>query len=233
MASGKFMHDGCHAFIAPTDLLDSGHEAIVDYVARVLKDVPQDPVKQAVALYYAVRDDIRYDPYFHCHLPEHYRASNVLKRKGGFCVCKAGLLCAMGRAAKIPSRLHFMDVRNHLADPGLVRFLRSDVFVFHGITEFFLEEKWVKSTPVFDAEYCRKHHVPPLAFDGRKDAILHAYDEENNIKMAYVADRGVYADIPIDDIIKAQAEEYGEDFPQRWAMLADAGAYLLNKLKGL
>lgn len=223
------MPDDVRQYLASTDLLDCGHGTILAYVADVLRNVEPDPVKRAIALYYAVRDDIRYDPYFHCHLPEHYRASNVLKRKGGFCICKAGLLCAAGRAAKIPSRLHFMDVRNHLAEPGLVRFLGSDVFVFHGITEFFLEGRWVKSTPVFDGEYCRKHRVPPLDFNGREDSIFHAYDESENLKMEYVADRGVYADIPIGDIIKTQAEAYGEDFPRRWAMLADAGAYLLNK----
>jgi len=55
-----------------------------------------------VALYYAVRDGIWYDPYYPFYLPEHYRASNVLKSGRGYCVCKASLLCALEEPAESP-----------------------------------------------------------------------------------------------------------------------------------
>ena len=121
--------------------------------------MPQNAVEKAVLLYYAVRDGIRYDPYYPFYLPVHYRASVVLKGRRGFCVPKVSLLCAAGRACGIPSRAGFATVRNHLATPQLLEFMGSDLFVFHGFTEFFLEGKWVKATPAFNRELCKRSEL--------------------------------------------------------------------------
>ena len=64
-------------YLAPTDIIDSHHETIMDYAANVVGN-RADPTDRAVRLYYAVRDGIWYDPYYPFYLPEHYRASNVL-----------------------------------------------------------------------------------------------------------------------------------------------------------
>ena len=141
------------AYLNPTAIIDSDHPRIVDY-AREVAGEARDPVEQAVRIYYAVRDGIRYDPYYPFYLPEHYRASNVLASGRGYCVCKASLLCALGRSLGIPSRVGFATVRNHLATKQLIEFLGSDLFVYHGYTDFFLEGKWVKATPAFNKELC-------------------------------------------------------------------------------
>ena len=101
-------------YLTPTPIIDCDHRAIKAY-AREIIDGGKDPIEQAVKIYYAVRDGIWYTPYYPFYLPEHYRASNVLKSGRGYCVCKASLLCALGRACGIPSRIGFADVRNHLA----------------------------------------------------------------------------------------------------------------------
>ncbi|MBW2139244.1 MAG: transglutaminase domain-containing protein, partial [Deltaproteobacteria bacterium] len=75
----------------PTSILDSDHEEIVAFASKVIKGNKASPVDKAVRLYYAVRDKIWYDPYYPFYLPEHYKASNVLKRGRGYCVPKASL----------------------------------------------------------------------------------------------------------------------------------------------
>lgn len=133
------------AYLLPTSIIDSDHEPIVNYAKTALNDAGPDPVSKAVKLYYAVRDVIWYDPCLPFYRPEHYRASNILKNGRAFCVGKATLLCALGRASNIPSRVGFADVRNNLATKQLIAFLGSDLFVYHGFTEFYLKGKWRKA----------------------------------------------------------------------------------------
>jgi len=202
-------------YLAPTAMIDSDHRTIRDH-ARERTGQSRDPVERAVRLYLSVRDEIRYDPYTPFYLPDHYRASSILKRGRGFCVPKASLLCALGRACGIPSRVGFADVRNHLATRQLIDFLGSDLFVYHGFVEFFLEGKWVKATPAFNIELCQRHHVPPLEFNGREDSLFQAYSLENKKFMEYVGFHGVAADIPVGRIVEAWKEAYGNDRVENW-----------------
>src|SRR5512136_2471679 len=118
-------------YLAPTAMIDSDHRSIRDYSSRSI-GASKEPIEIAVKLYLAVRDNILYDPYSPFYLPEHYRGSYVLKRGRSFCVPKASLLCALARACNIPSRIGFADVRNHLATKQLIKFMGSDIFVYHG-----------------------------------------------------------------------------------------------------
>ena len=203
-------------YLLPTSIIDCDHPTIVAYAQDVVKDAEQDPVSKAVKLYYAVRDVIWYDPYLPFYRSEHYRASNVLKMGRAFCVGKATLLCALGRACNIPSRVGFADVRNHLATRQLIEFLGSDMFVYHGFTEFYLNGKWCKATPAFNFQLCKKHRVMPLEFDGCKDSIFHPFNTENKKFMEYVTDHGAFADVPLEKIIAAWEQEYGKDRVRKW-----------------
>lgn len=212
-------------YLTPTTIIDSDRPEIIRYAMDSIGRT-EDPVERAVKLYYTVRDRIWYDPYCPFYLPEHYRASNVLKRGRGYCVSKASLLCALGRACAIPSRVGFATVRNHLVTKQLLEFLGSDVFVFHGFTEFYLEDKWVKATPAFNIELCEKHKVTPLEFNGRKDSIFQPYNLEKKQFMEYVAFHGSYADIPVAQIVAAWKEAYGKDRVGRWIELHERGQAL-------
>ena len=112
-------------YLAPTDIIDSDSKPIIEY-AREVVDKANNPVEQAVKLYYVVRDGIRYDPYYPFYRPEHYRASNVLQHGRGYCVPKTSLLCALGRACGIPSRVGFATVRNHLSTQQLLDLLNDN-----------------------------------------------------------------------------------------------------------
>jgi len=202
-------------YLAPTEIIDSDHKSIQDYAKKIVRG-STDSIEIATKLYLAVRDDIRYDPYSPFYLPEHYRASYVLRRGRSFCVPKASLLCALGRACGIPSRVGFADVRNHLATKQLIDFLGTDLFVYHGFVEFYLDGKWVKATPAFNRELCKRHKVPPLEFNGRDDSLFQAYNLENKKFMEYVEFHGIYADIPVAVIVKAWEKAYGRDLVRSW-----------------
>ena len=202
-------------YLEPTEIIDSTHPRIRDFAMEVVGTI-SDPVERAVKLYLAVRDGIRYDPYSPFHLPEHYRASVVLKRGRSFCVPKVSLLCALGRACSIPSRVGFATVKNHLATKQLIDFLGSNVFVYHGFVEFHLEGKWVKATPAFNRELCERHKVKPLEFNGREDSLFHPFNQENRKYMEYIEYHGTFADIPVDSIVAAWNEAYGKERVDGW-----------------
>lgn len=206
---------GFEQYLESTDIIDSNHPDILAFVDEVAGNAP-DPVDKAVRLYHAVRDGIRYDPYYPFHLPVHYRASVVLKGRRGFCVPKVSLLCAAGRACGIPARAGFATVRNHLATRQLLEYMGSDLFVFHGFTEFFLEGKWVKATPAFNRELCERFGVPPLEFNGREDSIFQASAGGHGKFMEYVEFYGIYADIPVLAIVEGFKKAYGEKRVQGW-----------------
>jgi len=203
-------------YLRPTDIIDSDHPSVIEYAQTVLKGSDRDPVNMAVKLYYAVRDGIWYDPYYPFYLPEHYRASNIIKIGRGYCVCKAALLCALGRVVGIPSRLGFADVRNHLATKQLIDHLGSDIFTYHGYTDFYLEGQWVKATPAFNIELCERHHVASLEFNGREDSIFHSSNSEKKKFMEYIRYHGTFSDIPLKDIMAAWKGTYGKERVEKW-----------------
>ena len=193
-------------YLAPGRYIDSAHAAIVEFSEKNARG--EDASERAISLYYAVRDGVRYNPFLDFSKEDTYRASDCLAAGEGFCIGKAALLAACARAARIPARVGFADVKNHLTTPALRERMGSDLFVYHGYTELFLEEKWVKATPAFNVELCRRFKVKPLEFDGRADSIFHPFDEDDRRHMEYVRDRGSHADVPVEEIISAFRDAY-------------------------
>jgi transglutaminase-like putative cysteine protease len=194
-------------FLSPGRYIDSDHPAVMEFAKRHAKG--STDVERAVSLYYAVRDGIRYNPFLDFSRDTAYRGSVCLETGEGFCVGKAALLAACARAVGIPARVGFADVKNHLTTPRLAEHMGgTDLFVYHGFTEFWLEGKWVKATPAFNLELCRKFRVKPLEFDGRHDSIFHPFDADERRHMEYVRDRGSYADVPVEEIQRVFREAY-------------------------
>lgn len=195
------------AFLTPTEFVDSDAPDVVAF-AQGASAGATDERDRAVRLYYAVRDAIVYTPYCDFDSPDTYRASATLARGSGFCVAKAALLAAAARAAGIPSRVGFADVRNHLTTPRLRATMGTDVFHYHGYAELHVEGRWVKATPAFDRTLCDRFGVRPLEFDGREDSLFHPYDRAGRRHMEYVADRGAHADVPVADIVATFRRAY-------------------------
>lgn len=166
----------------------------------------------AVRLYYAVRDGIRYNPYRIDPRQESMKASRVLAKGEGYCVAKAVLLAACLRNRGIPSRLGFADVRNHLTTGKLREKMGTDLFIWHGYTDVFLDGKWVKATPAFNLSLCEAFGVNPLEFDGTQDSVFHPFDAIGNRHMEYVKDHGRFADLPWEKILSACRAAYPKYF---------------------
>ena len=195
-----------NAYLAPARYIDSDHPAVVAFVQRHAQGA--DDLARAVSLYYAVRDGVRYNPFLDMSREESFRGSQCLVAGEGFCVGKAALLAACARATGIQARVGFADVKNHLTTPALRARMGTDLFIYHGFTELFLEDRWVKATPAFNLALCRRFKVKPLEFDGREDSIFHPFDEEDRRHMEYLRDRGSHADVPVAEIQAAFRDLY-------------------------
>ena len=190
------------AFLKPTSYIDFDTPLVREKSRRLVQGVTNQR-EQAIKIFYAVRDGIRYTIYGNRSLPEHFRASYVLSTGEGYCVQKAILLVALARAASIPARLRFAAIRNHLMPAELLEKRGTNFFAYHGYTDLNLEGSWVKATPTFDIVCCKNAGLSPVDFDGKHDALLPRVTPDGRRHIEYVEDRGVFEDVPFDEIMEA------------------------------
>jgi len=193
--------------LAATPFIDSQDPVVREFAHSAVAGTSTER-ERVRALFAAVRDEIRYDPYTISSDPGDYRASVVIGRAVAWCVPKAVVLTAAARALGIPARLGFSDVRNHLQSPRLAEVMATDVFLFHGYTEMYVGGAWRKATPAFNATLCERFGVAPLEFDGTGDALLHPFTGDGSRHMEYVRERGVYLDLPLERILSEFAATY-------------------------
>ncbi len=182
-------------YLSPSRVNDIDHPAGVEF-AEKNRGTHANLRDQAVSLYLAVREAVRYNPYTFSRDPGTLNASFALATRESYCVPKATLLAACARHCGIPARIGLADVRNHLSTPRLLALLKSDVFAMHGYTELYLDGGWVKATPAFNQQLCELFDVPPLEFDGVNDSVFHAFNRQGQRSMEYVLDHGQFADVP-------------------------------------
>jgi transglutaminase-like putative cysteine protease len=194
------------ATLAPTALIDSDHADVVDFAKR--HATGSNDRERAVSLYYAVRDGFRYDPYRVDTSPQGMRASTVIASGFGWCVPKAALLAAACRAAGIPARVGYADVRNHLSTERMRRTMQTDLFIWHGYTDIWIDGAWRKATPAFNRELVERFGLLPLAFNGHDDSIYHPFDRAGNKHMEYLQYRGSFDDMPLERIVADFARTY-------------------------
>ena len=148
-----------------------------------------------------------------------YQASYTLETREGWCVPKGVLMAACARSLGIPARVGYADVQNHLSTPHLREVMGTTLFSYHGYVELWLNGKWIKVTPVFNIDLCTKFNVLPQEFDGTEDALFQPYDVSGREHMEYKLDRGVYEDLPYDEILA----DFYERYP-KWMATVEGGA---------
>ena len=200
-------------YLKPTSFIDSDNASVIEYAMAKTSSDKSDKDK-AIDLYYAVRDDILYNPYNLVLVPEEISASKTLERGNGYCIEKSLLLCAVGRAHNIPSRLGFSIVQNHIATQKFIDMLKTDKFVFHGYNEFWIDNKWVKCTPAFNKSLCDKFGVAPLEFDGENDSIFHEFEGGKQF-MKYLHEYGQFDDFPFDLFVQELRIHYPHLFDEK------------------
>jgi len=107
-------------YLLPTSIIDSDHESIIGFSGKSIGDRDKDPVAKAVALYYAVRDGIWYDPYYPFICPSTIVRATCSRAAGD--IASARPLCsALWKSLRNPLPGGLADVRNHLASRSSVR----------------------------------------------------------------------------------------------------------------
>lgn len=195
------------AALQATASIDSDAPVVLDWAHSRAGDQGSRR-EQAVRLYYAVRDEFRYDPYRIDLSTRGMSASRVIECGFGWCIPKAVLLAAACRAVGIPARVGLADVRNHLSTARLREKMGTDVFYRHGYTAIHLEGHWVKATPAFNIELCHKLRLQPLEFDGDADSIYHPFDLDGQRHMEYLALHGEHDDLPLSELRAVFATHY-------------------------
>jgi transglutaminase-like putative cysteine protease len=193
-------------YLRPGKFTDSDNAGVIEFARDRVGDAETD-LDKTLRLFYAVRDEIRYDPYIAFGDPACYQASIALKRKRGWCVAKSALFVAALRSSGIPARPGYADVKNHLATPRLLEAIGTDIFYWHSYAEVLLGGRWVKATPVFNKTLCDRFGLKALDFDGEHDSLFHEFDRAGNRHMEYIQDRGAFADVPFDDIVATLRSE--------------------------
>lgn len=196
-------------YLQPSEFYDFDTSSVNKKAKEITKGLQTDKEK-AIALFYWVRDEIKYNML--TYIPSvraNFIASETLRRGNGFCVSKSILLSTFARAVGIPSRIHLVDLINHKISQRIVDQMGTWTMHYHGYSELYLNGRWVKLTPSFDKGTADKGGFHPMCeFDGLCDAVFPEYDNDGNRFGEYVLDRGVHADLPLEEIEKVFVEKY-------------------------
>ena len=204
--SGKFEDT-----LKPTYFMDFEHPSIQEKAKVLIEGIPEeDVIGKAVQLFYFVRDQIRYSVKNarESYNKENWKSSLTLEMGFGFCIPKSILLASLARAVGIPSRLHYVDIVNHMTSERLKKDMGSNLFIFHGFVELFLDGRWVEANCAFDKELCMRKNFPWVDFDGVKDGLFASTNKDGEPFVEYIKDRGVYNDAPHQEIMETWVKEY-------------------------
>lgn len=207
METNKYLQAGFYT--------DSDNPKVRKFAQKYYKPEDND-IQRAVKIYYGVRDGFLYNPYRLNLNQSALKASHILDNQQSYCVEKAIVLTAAYRAAGLPARLGFAIVKNHIGTERLERFLQTNLLVFHGYTEVYLNNRWVKATPAFNKALCDKLGVLPLEFDGKTDSVLQEYDRSGAQYMEYVHFYGTFHDLPYDLFISELKKHYPRLFESKY-----------------
>jgi hypothetical protein len=196
-------------YLQPTEFLDFNDDTVNKQALDIIEGLKTEKEK-AIALFYWVRDEIKYNMYtYNPKIKDNLKASVTLSRRNGFCMSKAVLLSTFARAVGIPARIHMIDIINHKIPKWIKELLGTNVFHCHGYSELYLDGKWRKLTPVFDKDTAIKAgYVPLVEFDGIDDALLAPHDKEGNLFVEYTKDWGIYTDVPLKKIDEIFSKNY-------------------------
>lgn len=182
--------------LEPTRYLNCAHPAIRARVAALTAGLDA-PVAKARALFYFVRDEVRYDMAPDLSTPDDWQASHVLEVGRGFCQQKASLLTALARAAGIPAVICIQAVRDHRMLPRVVEFLGSNVLYPHGLSALWLEGRWVRLDASLDKRLCERAGLPPMEFPAPgADTLMVTHDLAGQQAYELLEDLGLYQEMP-------------------------------------
>lgn len=194
-------------YLKPTYFIDSDSDIVKNIAFDITRD-SENIREKAIDIFYWARDKITYDAYSLTSMRRNYKASKIMQEGRGWCVQKAIVLAALARAVNIPAKLHFADIRNYQTPDKLKEKIGTNIFLYHGFTDLYVDGKWIKATPAFNKELCEKFGYKTVEFDGIHDAILPDKTLNGEKYVEYLMDRGTDHDLPFKEIFKTFFEEY-------------------------
>lgn len=203
-------------FLEPAPGIQCDHPEVLELARKIIKGSAND--RQAAArLFTWVRDTVRYSPYVPFDDLNDYLALSTLERGKGYCVQKSALLCALARAAGIPARLGFANIENHQLPAGLAEVLGSSIMTYHCFVEWFVNGRWLKSTPSFEKPLCAQRGWRLVEFDPEHDSLLATTDLAGEPHISYVEKLGWRREVPLEEIMNAWKQVYSAARVAAWA----------------
>lgn len=159
-------------YLRPGVKINSDYNNIKSKSIEIIGSI-NEPIEKVKILYEFVRDQIDEEA---C---ENLKASEVLSAGHGMCYEKANLLAALCRSARIPARISFdkVYIKNY-KDIRKDNELR-DIEFLHGITEIYLNGKWIKYDPTGNVKRWKKwiqddnvNIQLPIQFNSNKDVVF-------------------------------------------------------------
>ncbi|PCI06434.1 MAG: transglutaminase [Flavobacteriaceae bacterium] len=195
--------------VKETFYFDYSSEIIQKIIQKLDKREEESDLDFSIKAYAFVRDFWPYYPYRFSLKNEDWKASKIAEQKAGHCLDKSIILISILRAENIPAKLGLSRVKNHIAVEQIVEKFGSDELVPHGYVDIFLEGKWVKATPAFNKELCKKMGVHALDFDGKNDAVFQEFDAQGaNSFMEYLEDYGTFDTVPLEYMFQLMCDTY-------------------------
>lgn len=192
--------------LRPAEFINSDDPTIRSFVEDLgVRGRPER--ERAIELFEFVRDGLEYEFAIRLHRKE-YRASYTFEEGRGFCVRKAIVLCALSRAADIPSALVLSDLRDRTLSPNVVEALGTDVMYHHGLAALYVQGRWLLVDPALSPALVARKKYIPISFDGMQNALQHATTLEGKPHAEYVKFHGYYSDLPYDQMIQALQAGY-------------------------
>ena len=211
----KNVTENMDKYLQADEFFDLDNKALIDFCKANTSEDSSD-LEKVQDLYLAIRDQFIYNPYQFAFEPEQFKASHCVQQKESYCIPKAILLCACARYYGIPARLGLADVKNHISSPRLLNLLGTDEFVMHGYVELYLNDKWVKATPAFDAALCKRMGIHPLEFDGSEDSVFQEFNLTGHKHMEYLRDHGTFESVPLNYIFTGVKMAYPHLNKEDW-----------------
>ena len=219
---GTAVSGDLHRFLRPSAGIQCDHPQVAALAEQITAGA-RDQVEAAGLLFDYARDTVRYSVHVPFTSIEDYLALNTLKRGAGFCAQKAALLCTLARCRGIPARLVFADIQNHLLSPHLAEIITDGVIHYHTFTELFINGRWLKATPAFDAELSRQEGWRLVEFSPEADALLPATDLSDRPHITYLRYHGWREGMALQEFLEVTAESYKVPDIQTWKTLASRG----------
>lgn len=194
-------------YLAPTRYLDWDRGTVLSVTRSRIAGIDSVP-ERAAAIFTFVRDAVRYNPYINFLDERVYVSSTIIRTESTFCAPKAILLASMARAAGIPARIRFADIRNHLMPDKMKELLKTDIIYGHGFTEMHIDGRWIKATPAYDRALCEAQGYVLTEFNGIDDAVFPGHTLAGKKHIEYLSYSDPFDDFPYEWMTSYYLEKY-------------------------